>query len=185
MEPGDHISNGDERPAVIMATCGLAVTYRELDARSKQLAQLFYDRGLHPGDHIAILLENHPRYFEVYWAAQRSGLYSTPINWYLTPAESGYIIEDCVRPPSLLRRPWRPLHPSLSPTWARSPLGWRWTGRSTGAHRTSQKLLAILRSGSLVRPRACICSIPRVPRGVRRASCERSTGRRSAAAVGR
>jgi long-chain acyl-CoA synthetase len=95
MQPGDHVSNGSDRPAAIMATSGLALTYSELDARSKQLAQLFYDRGLRPGDHIAILLENHPRYFEVYWAAQRSGLYSTPINWHLTPAESGYIIEDC------------------------------------------------------------------------------------------
>jgi long-chain acyl-CoA synthetase len=95
MQPGDHISNGDDRPAAVMATSGVALTYQDLDARSKQLAQLFYDRGLRPGGHIAILLENHPRYFEVYWAAQRSGLYSTPINWHLTPSESGYIIEDC------------------------------------------------------------------------------------------
>ena len=74
MQPGDHVLNGDDRPAAIMATSGLPVTYRELDARSKQLARLFYDRGLRSGDHMAILLENHPRYFEVFWAAQRSGL---------------------------------------------------------------------------------------------------------------
>ncbi len=92
MQPGDFA--GDQA-AVIMAASGDTLTYAELDARSQRLAQLFYDRGLRPGDHIAILLENHPRYFEVYWAAQRSGLYATPINWHLKAEETGYIIEDC------------------------------------------------------------------------------------------
>jgi acyl-CoA synthetase (AMP-forming)/AMP-acid ligase II len=78
-----------------MADSGVVVTYRELDEHSKRLAQLFSSRGLRPGDHIAILLENHPRYFEVYWAAQRCGLYTTPINWHLKPEEVGFIVEDC------------------------------------------------------------------------------------------
>ena len=49
------------------------VTYRELDDRSNQLAQLLHDRGLGFGDHIAIFMDNDPRYLEVVWAAQRSG----------------------------------------------------------------------------------------------------------------
>jgi long-chain acyl-CoA synthetase len=93
MHPGDHVNSG--HPAVVMAGGGTIVTYRELDDRSKQLAQLFFGSGLRPGDHVAILLENHPRYFEVFWAAIRAGLYCTPINWHLKPAEAGYIIEDC------------------------------------------------------------------------------------------
>jgi acyl-CoA synthetase (AMP-forming)/AMP-acid ligase II len=40
-------------------------------------------------------MENHPRYFEVLWGAQRSGLYTTPINRHLTADEAGYIIKDC------------------------------------------------------------------------------------------
>ncbi|MDO8363381.1 MAG: AMP-binding protein [Actinomycetota bacterium] len=95
MEPGDYVADKGDQPAVIMADSGAIVTYRELDERSKRLAQLFYAAGLRPGDHMAVLLENHPRYFEVYWAAQRSGLYCTPINWHLKPEEAGYIIEDC------------------------------------------------------------------------------------------
>ncbi len=93
MQPGDYIEG--QMPAVIMAESGAVVTYAELDERSMRLAQLLYDRGLRPGDHLAILLENHPRYFEVYWAAQRAGLYTTPINWHLKPEEAAYIIEDC------------------------------------------------------------------------------------------
>ena len=34
-------------------------------------------RRSRPGDHVAIFAENHPRYFEVVWAALRSGLYLT------------------------------------------------------------------------------------------------------------
>lgn len=87
-------TKGDE-PAVVMAGSGAVVTYAELDERSMRLAQLLYDAGLRPGDHLAILLENHPRYFEVFWAAMRAGLYCTPINWHLKAQEAGYIVEDC------------------------------------------------------------------------------------------
>jgi long-chain acyl-CoA synthetase len=78
-----------------MADSGVVVTYRQLDERSKRVAQLLYFAGLRPGDHIAIMLENHPRYYEIYWAAQRSGLYITPINWHLKADEAGYVIQDC------------------------------------------------------------------------------------------
>ena len=95
MQPGDHVGTKGDTPAVVMTGSGITVTYAELDARSKRLAQLFRAAGLQPGDHMAVLLENHPRYFEVYWAAQRAGLYCTPINWHLTADEAGYIVEDC------------------------------------------------------------------------------------------
>ena len=35
------------------------------------------------------------RYFEVVWAALRSGLYYTPVNWHLTAPEVAYIVGDC------------------------------------------------------------------------------------------
>ncbi len=95
MQPGDYVETKPDAPAVIMTGSGTTVTYAELDARSKRLARLFRAAGLEPGDHMAILLENNPRYFEVYWAAQRAGLYCTPINWHLTADEAGYIVEDC------------------------------------------------------------------------------------------
>src|SRR5262245_58418132 len=78
-----------------MADSGAVVTYAELDARSKRFAQLLHAAGLRPGDHVAVMLENHARYFELFWGAQRAGLYTTPINWHLKEDEAGYIIEDC------------------------------------------------------------------------------------------
>ena len=95
LQPGAHVATKGDVPAVIMADSGATVSYRELDERSMRLAQLFRAAGLQPGAHIAVMLENHPRYFEVFWGAQRAGLYTTPINWHLKADEAGYIIEDC------------------------------------------------------------------------------------------
>ncbi|GGL12923.1 long-chain acyl-CoA synthetase [Nocardia jinanensis] len=41
------------------------------------------------------MMTNEPGYFEVAWAAQRCGLFYTPVNWHLTAAEAAYIVRDC------------------------------------------------------------------------------------------
>src|ERR1700760_3792484 len=78
-----------------MADRGTTGRTRELEKKHHRLAQLLRAGGLQPGDHIAVLLENHPRYFEIFWGAQRAGLYTTPINWHLKAEEAGYIVGDC------------------------------------------------------------------------------------------
>ncbi|WP_329521351.1 acyl-CoA synthetase [Spirillospora sp. NBC_01491] len=83
------------KAAVIMAGSGRVITYRELDEESNRLAQLLRDEGLRPGDHIAFMLENHPLYLAVAWAAQRSGLYYTPVSSRLQADELAYIVGDC------------------------------------------------------------------------------------------
>jgi long-chain acyl-CoA synthetase len=95
MYPGHWSTQTPDKPAVIMGASGETVTYRELDDRSNRLAQLMYAAGLRRGDHLAIFLENHPRYFEVVWAGLRSGLYVTTVNRYLTGEEAGYIVDNC------------------------------------------------------------------------------------------
>jgi acyl-CoA synthetase (AMP-forming)/AMP-acid ligase II len=95
MYPAVHARKNPDKPAYIMASSGETVTYGDLDARSNQAAQLFWSLGLRPGDHIAFCLENHPRFFEIAWAAQRSGLYFTAISTRLTPPEVEYIVDDC------------------------------------------------------------------------------------------
>lgn len=77
-----------------MSGSGETISFQELDERSNRLAQLFRERGLEKGSTVAILLENHPRYLEVAWAAQRAGMYYTAINSHLTPDEARYIVED-------------------------------------------------------------------------------------------
>ncbi len=40
-------------------------------------------------------MDNHPRFFEIAWAAQRAGLYYTCISTKLTAGEVEYIVKDC------------------------------------------------------------------------------------------
>jgi len=95
MWPGFHAARTPDKPAIIMAESGETVTYAQLDAASNRLAHLLAQRGLGFGDHLALLMENTPWYFEVTWAAQRSGLVFTPINFHLTAEEASYIVADC------------------------------------------------------------------------------------------
>ena len=93
--PGVHATSRPDHPAVIMAGSGETLTYRQLDERSNQLAHLFRQHGLQPGDHVALFMENQIRYMEIVWAALRSGLYLTAINSFLTTEELAYIVDDC------------------------------------------------------------------------------------------
>lgn len=95
MYPGAHAARSPEKPAVVLAGSGIGLTYRELDEGSARLARYLHDQGLRRGDHIALLTDNHPTAFEVYWAALRSGLYITAVNRHLSPGETSYIVNDC------------------------------------------------------------------------------------------
>ncbi|MFI6795828.1 acyl-CoA synthetase [Streptosporangium canum] len=95
MHPGAIAAISPDKPAVIMADSGQVVTYRELDEESNRLAHLFRAAGLRPGDHIAFMLENHPLFLAVAWAAHRSGLYYTAISSRLTTDELAYIVDNC------------------------------------------------------------------------------------------
>lgn len=77
-----------------MLGSGVAVSYGALEAASNQGAQLFRDRGILPGDGIAIWLPNHPEFLKITWAAQRSGIYYTPISTFFQTAEVTYILQN-------------------------------------------------------------------------------------------
>jgi long-chain acyl-CoA synthetase len=89
-----HASRAPDRPAVVMGAGADVISYRELDERSNRLAHLLRARGLGRGDVVAIFLESHPRYLEVAWAAQRSGMYFTTVNSHLTVDEAAYMVDD-------------------------------------------------------------------------------------------
>ena len=78
-----------------IAETGETVTYAELERCSRQAAQLFRACGLKPGDHIALLSENNRQFLEICFAADRAGLYYTPISTHATPSEVEYIVGNC------------------------------------------------------------------------------------------
>jgi long-chain acyl-CoA synthetase len=94
MYPGTYAAQTPGRIAAVMAETGETLSYGELERRSVQLAHVLHGAGLRPGDVVALLTGNSLRALEVYWAALRSGLYITAVNYRLTPDEAGYIIDD-------------------------------------------------------------------------------------------
>ncbi len=95
MFPGTHAATTPDKPAVVMAGTGETLTYAELEAGSARLARHLVDAGLGRGDVVALISENTPRVYEVYWAAQRAGLYVTAVNHHLSADEAAYIVSDC------------------------------------------------------------------------------------------
>jgi long-chain acyl-CoA synthetase len=95
MHPKVHAAANPDKPAFIMAYSGETVTYGQLEARSNQGAHLFRSLGLKPDDAVAFFLDNHPRYYELLWAAQRAGLRFTCLSSKLTAGEVEYIVKDC------------------------------------------------------------------------------------------
>ncbi len=91
----NHFAQVDpDKPAVIMASSGQIVTYQQLDQRSNQIAHLLRKLGLSAGDHIALQIENRAEFFDIIWAAQRSGLVFTAVSTYLTAEETAYIVDN-------------------------------------------------------------------------------------------
>jgi acyl-CoA synthetase (AMP-forming)/AMP-acid ligase II len=65
-----------------------------LDQLSNQTAHLFRNWQLQVCDGIAILLDNDLHYMTICWAAQRSGLYYTPISTLFQNREINYILNN-------------------------------------------------------------------------------------------
>ena len=95
MYPGAFVESQPTKPALIMANSGYTQTFAQLDAAANRLSRLLRAAGLQPGDHVAVCMENHDRYFEVIWGCHYAGLVYTACSSRLTSAELSYIINDC------------------------------------------------------------------------------------------
>ncbi len=94
MYAGKYAVQRAGEPAFIMAGSGETVSYAEFDARTNRLAHLLRAHGLRRLDHYAIFMENNNRYLESCGAGERSGLYYTCVNSYLTAEELAYILQN-------------------------------------------------------------------------------------------
>lgn len=95
MHPRHHARSTPDKPAYLMANSGAVTTYAMLEARANQIAHLLRRLGVASGQHIAILMENQSRFYEICWGAQRAGIIFTAISTHLGPDDAGYILENC------------------------------------------------------------------------------------------
>jgi long-chain acyl-CoA synthetase len=89
-----HAIDHRDQAGIIMASSGEIVTFGEYEARANQAAHLLRAAGLRRGDHISVFMENNPRLLEIAGGAERTGLYYTLINKYLSPDEVAYIVSN-------------------------------------------------------------------------------------------
>jgi len=94
MYAGNRFGQHPDRAAFIMASTNETVTYDEHERRTNRLAHLLRAEGLQRLDHYAIFMENNNRCLECSGAGERSGLYYTCINSYLTAEELAYIVDN-------------------------------------------------------------------------------------------
>jgi long-chain acyl-CoA synthetase len=94
MYAAQHAAEHPDKPAIIMATSGETISFAEYESRCNRVAHMFRDLGLQRLDHVAFFMENHPRMLELGGGAERTGLYFTCINSYLSPEEVAYIVND-------------------------------------------------------------------------------------------
>ena len=94
MYPGLRARTHPDQPAVIMAESGETDHLSRARSAQQSARASFARLGLKRLDHYAIFMENHPRFVECCAAGERSGLYYTAINSFLTAGELAYIVNN-------------------------------------------------------------------------------------------
>jgi fatty-acyl-CoA synthase len=73
---------------------GEALTFGELETRSRKIVSMLRARGVRKGDRIAWLGKNSRHYFELFYSAARMGAVMVPIGWRLAAPEISFILGD-------------------------------------------------------------------------------------------
>ncbi len=81
-----------DRPAVRLDETVL--TYRALADASGRVAAMLTERGVRPGDRVAVMLPNVPQFAAVYYGVLRAGGVVVPMNPLLKEREVGYYLGD-------------------------------------------------------------------------------------------
>ena len=70
------------------------MTYAQLDAASNQVANLLVERGIRPGDKVAISCPNTPHFTTIYFGILKAGAVVVPLNVLLKAREVAYHLKD-------------------------------------------------------------------------------------------
>ncbi|GIF22503.1 long-chain-fatty-acid--CoA ligase [Paractinoplanes tereljensis] len=88
----DSARNYPERVAVVLGETRL--TYAQLNAAANQVANLLAERGIRPGDKVALSCPNLPYFPVVYYGILKSGAVVVPLNVLLKGREIAYHLAD-------------------------------------------------------------------------------------------
>lgn len=82
-----------DRTAVVLGA--ERITYRDLWEQTRRYARVLADRGIGPGDRVAVLLPNVPDFPRTYYAILSLGAVVVPIHALLVAREIEYMLRDC------------------------------------------------------------------------------------------
>src|SRR3982750_1674679 len=88
----DSARHHPERAAVVLGDTRL--TYAQADAAAHQVATLRVERGIGPGDKVALSCPNLPYFPIVYYGILKAGAVVVPLNVLLKGREVGYHLND-------------------------------------------------------------------------------------------
>lgn len=94
---GDFLTQSRHHfPGKIACVCGdMRVTYRELDQEANQFAHVLIEAGLHPGDRVAVFLENQLEAVVAIFGIAKAGGAFVAINPTTKPDKLCYMLNDC------------------------------------------------------------------------------------------
>jgi len=81
-----------DRPLIL--TDERTYSYAAVQDSSRRLAVGLIAAGLEPGDHVALVLANHPELVILKFALARAGAVAVPINFLLRASELGYVLRQ-------------------------------------------------------------------------------------------
>jgi O-succinylbenzoate-CoA ligase len=82
------------REAYVDSHSKLRLSYFELNQRSNRIANDLVQRGVKPGDRVALMLMNSNEFMECYFAIAKIGGVVVPLNWRLLSDELEFILKD-------------------------------------------------------------------------------------------
>jgi len=81
-----------ERPLVV--TADRVLSYADVQAESRRIASGLIAAGLHPGEHVALIMANFPEFVPVKLAIARAGGVCVPVNFLLRSQELAYVLDQ-------------------------------------------------------------------------------------------
>jgi len=94
MHPRIFAEKTPDKPALIMEDTGEVISFAQLEARANRGAHAFRALGIGNGGTVSLVCENRAEYFDIVWAAQRSGIMLVVLSSRLKADEIAYIVND-------------------------------------------------------------------------------------------
>jgi crotonobetaine/carnitine-CoA ligase len=83
-----------EKTFLYVAYQDRSISYAEMDKRANRIANWLLDSGAKPGEGIAMLMNNSPQFLEIFFGAQKIGMYLNTVNTSLRGEQLAYTIDN-------------------------------------------------------------------------------------------